>query len=89
MSNLNQNKSHQENESLLANARYNLHPSVFGKVAVLYGGRSSEREISLQSGENILNSLQKQGVNAHGIDVDENLARILLEDNFDRVFIAL
>jgi D-alanine-D-alanine ligase len=63
--------------------------NVFGKVGVLYGGRSSERAISLQSGENILNSLLKQGIDAHGIDVDQHLAAKLIEAKFDRIFIAL
>ncbi len=66
-----------------------LHASAFGKVAVLYGGRSSERAISLQSGENILNSLLQQGIDAHGVDVDENLANRLVDEKYDRVFIAL
>jgi len=61
----------------------------FGKVAVLFGGRSSERSISLQSGENILNSLLQQGIDAHGIDPDENLAQKLIEGKFQRAFVAL
>lgn len=61
----------------------------FGKVAVLFGGRSAEREISLQSGQNILESLQRQGVDAHGIDVDIDLALNLIKGKFSRVFIAL
>ncbi|MBS0288119.1 MAG: D-alanine--D-alanine ligase [Proteobacteria bacterium] len=66
-----------------------LHPKAYGKVAVLYGGRSSERAISLQSGENILHALLDQGVDAHGVDVDEYLAKRLIDEKFDRVFIAL
>ncbi len=77
------------NEQMPARKTSNLHPSAFGKVAVLFGGRSSERAISLVSGENILNSLIAQGVDAHGIDVDEHLAKRLVEEKFDRVFIAL
>jgi D-alanine-D-alanine ligase len=65
------------------------HVKAFGKVGVLYGGRSSERAVSLQSGENILNSLLQQGVDAHGIDVDQNLAERLIEGKYDRVFVAL
>lgn len=68
---------------------HDLHPTAFGKVAVIYGGRSSERAISLQSGENILNSLQNQGIDAHGLDVDGDLAKRLVEGKYDRVFIAL
>jgi len=63
--------------------------SDFGKVAVLFGGRSSEREISLQSGQNILASLIRQGVNAYGVDPSENVAQKLIEGKFDRVFVAL
>lgn len=65
------------------------HSKAYGKVAVIYGGRSSERAISLQSGENILNALKQQGVDAHGIDVDQHLAKRLVDGKFDRVFIAL
>lgn len=60
-----------------------------GKVAVLFGGRSAERAISLQSGQNILNALLRQGVDAHPLDLDQHLAHKLMAGNFDRVFIAL
>ncbi|WP_075067359.1 D-alanine--D-alanine ligase [Candidatus Berkiella aquae] len=63
--------------------------SEFGKVAVIFGGRSSEREISLQSGANILSSLIRSGVDAHGLDVDEQLASKLIEGKFERAFVAL
>lgn len=65
------------------------HAKEFGKVAVLFGGRSSERVISIQSGENILNALLRQGVDAHGIDPDQHLAHKLVDGKFDRAFIAL
>ena len=59
----------------------------FGKVAVLFGGRSAEREVSLNSGRRVLAALQRQGVDAHGFDpavrkLDELAA-------FERAFIAL
>jgi D-alanine-D-alanine ligase len=61
----------------------------YGKVAVLMGGVSGEREISLRSGEAVLKALLNSGVDAHGIDVDENIFCMLKENNFDRVFIVL
>ena len=48
--------------------RVNLSPSGFGKVAVLMGGRSAEREISLMSGRGVLDALRSQGIDAHGFD---------------------
>ncbi len=45
-----------------------LTPAAFGKVAVLLGGRSSEREVSLMSGQGVLNALRAQGVDAHAFD---------------------
>lgn len=61
----------------------------FGKVAVLMGGNSGEREISLQSGSAVLKALHAGGVNAHGIDVGSDVFSLLQEQKFDRVFIAL
>lgn len=61
----------------------------YGKVAVLMGGWSAEREISLQSGNAVLNALVESGVNAVGIDVDDAVAKELIEGGFDRAFIAL
>ena len=46
-------------------------PESFGKVAVLMGGWSSEREVSLNSGQGVLAALQNRGVDAVGIDVDK------------------
>lgn len=60
--------------------------SHFGKVAVLYGGLSAEREVSLNSGAAVLKGLQAAGVDAHGIDVGQDILRVLEEGNFDRVF---
>jgi D-alanine-D-alanine ligase len=60
-----------------------------GKVGVLYGGRSAEREVSLMSGEGVLAALRAKGVDAHGFDpARQNLGQ-LAEQGYDRVFIAL
>ena len=61
----------------------------FGKVAVLMGGWSAERDISLLSGNAVLKALQAQGVDAHGVDVGHDIAAVLGEARFDRAFIAL
>ena len=61
----------------------------YGKVAVLMGGRSAEREISLQTGAAILAALRRQGVDAHEIDAGETVVGDLVEGGFDRVFNAL
>jgi D-alanine-D-alanine ligase len=60
-----------------------------GKVAVLFGGASAEREISLISGNAVLTALQQQGVDAHGIDVGPGIIRQLEDMAPDRVFIVL
>ena len=61
----------------------------FGRVAVLFGGTSSERDISLKSGNACLAALQKRGVDAHGFDPKDKPLTDLLARKFDRVFIAL
>lgn len=63
--------------------------SEFGKVGVLYGGRSAEREVSLMSGTGVLKALQSKGVDAHGFDTGERSLSELAAQKFDRVFIAL
>lgn len=65
------------------------HARAFGKVAVLMGGRSAEREISLQSGAAICQALQRCGVDAEALDVDSAILRTLLDGGFSRAFIAL
>ncbi|MGB1310348.1 MAG: D-alanine--D-alanine ligase [Leucothrix sp.] len=60
--------------------------SDFGKVAVVHGGWSAEREVSLNSGAAVLAGLQSQGVDAHGVDADRDLLTTLKEQQFDRVF---
>jgi D-alanine-D-alanine ligase len=61
----------------------------FGKVAVLMGGPSAEREISFLSGNAVLKALVAKGVNAHAFDPKERQLFDLKRDGFDRVFIAL
>jgi D-alanine-D-alanine ligase len=61
----------------------------FGKVAVLMGGNSAEREISLKSGQAILDALLRQGVDAFGIDTAHDVVTQLTKTHIDRVFIAL
>ncbi|TAK73518.1 MAG: D-alanine--D-alanine ligase [Aquabacterium sp.] len=60
-----------------------------GKVAVLLGGSSAEREISLMSGGGVLKALQSQGVDAHAFDPGERELSELKREGFDRAFIAL
>jgi D-alanine-D-alanine ligase len=61
----------------------------FGKVAVLMGGRSAEREISLMSGNGVLQALKKKGVDAHAFDPAERDLFDLRREGFARCFIAL
>ena len=58
----------------------------YGKVAVVMGGWSAEREISLMSGQQVLQALQSSGVNAHAVDADRNVISTLKEGGFERVF---
>ncbi len=64
-------------------------PKAFGRVAVLMGGRSAEREISLRSGEAVLTALQSQGIDAVGIDVDKQVDVTLRHGNYKRAFVTL
>ncbi len=66
-----------------------LSPQALGKVAVLMGGRSAERPVSLMSGEGVLAALQSQGVDAHAFDPAERELLALKQEGFARVFIAL
>lgn len=61
----------------------------FGKVAVLMGGQSSEREISLLSGNAVLEALLANGVDAFGIDTGEDFYKAINAESFDRAFIML
>lgn len=61
----------------------------FGKVAVLYGGQSAEREVSLMSGQGVHAALLSRGVDAHLFDTASLSLGELVRQGFDRVFIAL
>jgi D-alanine-D-alanine ligase len=63
--------------------------SGFGKVAVLMGGQSAERDISLMSGQGVLAALRSQGVDAHAFDSAERPLNELKTEGFTRCFIAL
>ncbi|MBS0323764.1 MAG: D-alanine--D-alanine ligase [Proteobacteria bacterium] len=60
-----------------------------GKVAVMFGGDSAEREVSLNSGSAVLRALRAAGVDAHAFDPREKPLSALREENFQRAFIAL
>jgi D-alanine-D-alanine ligase len=64
-------------------------PADFGKVGVLLGGKSAEREVSLKSGAMVLAALRGRGVDAHPFDPAERGLDALLDARYDRVFIAL
>ena len=61
-------------------------PAAFGRVAVLMGGTSSEREVSLDSGRNVLEALRARGIKADAVDGIPNLIRELQDKHFERVF---
>jgi D-alanine-D-alanine ligase len=64
-------------------------PKSFGKVAVLMGGTSAERDISLMSGNGVLQALQSQGVDAHAFDPAQQALDDLKREGFQRAFITL
>ncbi|WP_395505416.1 D-alanine--D-alanine ligase [Ectopseudomonas hydrolytica] len=66
-----------------------LDPKAFGRVAVLFGGKSAEREVSLKSGNAVLSALQAAGVDAFGIDVGDDFLQRLASEKIDRAFIVL
>ena len=61
----------------------------FGKVAVLFGGKSAEREVSLKSGAAVLAALQRSGVDAHAFDPAVQNLQALRDEGYERAFIAL
>lgn len=67
----------------------NVEPKQFGKVAVLMGGPYSEREVSLMSGNAVLQALKEAEVDAYAIDVDDTLCEKLLKDRPNRIFLAM
>lgn len=71
------------------NASTTIDIASLGKVGVLFGGRSAERDVSIMSGNGVLAALQSRGVDAHGFDTGSGTLAELAAQNFDRVFIAL
>nr|VFJ88338.1 MAG: D-alanine-D-alanine ligase [Candidatus Kentron sp. LFY]VFJ93450.1 MAG: D-alanine-D-alanine ligase [Candidatus Kentron sp. LFY]VFK18506.1 MAG: D-alanine-D-alanine ligase [Candidatus Kentron sp. LFY] len=65
------------------------HPAEFGKVAVVFGGVSAERVISLESGQAVLDALHRKNVDAYGLDAGEDVLVRLMRDCYDRVFVVL
>jgi D-alanine-D-alanine ligase len=61
----------------------------YGRLGILYGGVSAEREISLESGRAILDACERLGFHAIGIDVKENVIDSIQKANLDTAFIAL
>jgi D-alanine-D-alanine ligase len=72
-----------------AKANMNIDVGALGKVAVLMGGRSAEREVSLMSGGGVLAALRARGVDAHAFDPAERDLSLLKAEGFARCFIAL
>ena len=72
-----------------AEHRHASKPSDFGKVAVVYGGDSAEREISLLSGGAVLQGLKNNGVDAHSVDKGRDVIDVLTKNKFERAFLIL
>jgi D-alanine-D-alanine ligase len=64
-------------------------PEKFGKVAVVMGGWSAEREVSLMSGQQVFDSLTSAGIDAQPMDAGRDIANVLVEGGFDRAFLIL
>ena len=76
-------------EPVHVSTRHTDNPADFGKVVVLFGGLSAEREVSLQSGNAVLEGLLSGRVDAHGLDVDESFFSALETAGYDRAFNVL
>lgn len=74
---------HSTSSNLNSDANY------YGKVAVMYGGTSAEREVSLNSGKAVLHGLLEMGIDAHAFDPADQPLTQLLNDKFDRIVIML
>ncbi len=70
-------------------ARLNEDPRAFGRVAVLLGGSSAEREISIMTGRAVLAALKRQGIDARAVDTKDDAIGKLMAGGFDRAWIAL
>jgi len=68
---------------------HTIDPKSLGRVGVLFGGRSAERQISIMSGTGVLQALQERGVDAHAFDPGTQSVAQLAAAGFDRAFIAL
>ena len=77
------------NVNVNANAANPIDVKQLGKVGVLFGGRSAERDVSIMSGNGVLAALQSKGVDAHAFDPGQRSIAELAAEKFDRVFIAL
>jgi len=66
-----------------------LSPSRFGKVAVVMGGWSAERDVSLMSGQQVFEALVSAGVDAHAMDAGRDVASVLVSGGFNRAFLIL
>lgn len=66
-----------------------IQPQEFGKVAVVMGGWSAEREVSLMSGQQVFEALSGAGVDAHPVDAGQDIGTVLKEGGFDRAFLIL
>ncbi len=64
-------------------------PADFGKVAVVMGGWSAERDVSLMSGQPVLGALSAAGVDAHAVDAGRDIGDVLVQGGFDRAFLIL
>ncbi len=64
-------------------------PATLGKVAVVMGGWSAEREVSLMSGNQVCDSLRAAGVDVTAVDADQNIASVLASGGFNRSFLIL
>ena len=66
-----------------------IQPSDYGRVGVLMGGRSGERDVSLQSGSGVLEALKNLGIDAHAFDPGLRPVESMTQEQFNRVFISL
>lgn len=83
------NKMNMQWHEQVAQDLASIQPQQWGKVGVLLGGRSGEREISLMSGKGVLEALLSKGVDAYAFDTGERPIADLATQGFNRVFIAL